>query len=110
MQLGLTKKARTRSFEELKAPANFTPVRRVKLCPLPPRSSKQACGHRAVTIPEEHSFPAARPCTQGLRHLYEQGEWGHRKATLMSAPERHVSYVLGATVLPRHALHLHTSK
>lgn len=107
MQLGLTKKVRTRSFEELKAPAK---VRWVKLCPLPPRSSKQACGRRAVTIPEERSFPAARPGTQGLRHLYEQGEWGHRKATLMAAPERHVSYVLGATILPRQALHLRTSK
>lgn len=56
MQLGLMQKARTRSCEELKASAIFTQSTSVKLSPLPPRSSKQACGHRAVTIPEERSL------------------------------------------------------
>jgi len=52
MQLGLMQKARTRSLEEFKASALFNQVMRDKLCPLPPRSSKQTYGHKAVTVPE----------------------------------------------------------
>lgn len=38
----------------------------------------------AVTIPEERSFPTARPSMQELGHPHKQGAWGHRKAALCS--------------------------
>lgn len=78
MQLGLTQKARTRSCEELKASATFIQSMSVKLCPLPPRSSKQACGHRAVTIPEEHSLflPSRTTWHAGARTPVQMGRVG----------------------------------
>ena len=118
MQLGLMQKARTRSFEELKASAIFTQTMRVKACPLPPRSSK-GCRRKAVTIPEDCSTPAARPGTRGLGHPYKQGEGGdterprcpvRRPGLQLSSTERSCPMSQGPSSWPGQAAHLRTSK